>query len=375
MTDEYLLTQRPTGLPPRPSSDARVLRDRQAAFSSALDRAVGTRPLGSARQLVQIYDGGSMGSTAEIFYLGHPVQVTGTETEGGSATLTVDSDTTIPVVVLNQPPSAGDKLVAYSVNSRWVAEKTGHQCTVTFQVVGCLGTNIADGSFGFTVDVYDHSGGTLLATGTTDVSSGNVELTFTGSSGSYYVTCDCSGGSVRLADYAATVSLTCGGTFNIVAPPASGYHCSTCCNMPLNDTLTVTDSAGPGGTVTWQSGLGRWYTPDAGTFSLNYGGCESSDCDAVDGVNCYYDFAGCGVGLVFSANVVDCPCTNPDAPGPLCFGNDPYTSGVAGPSISMTSITCPTLSAGSFSASGSQAPVDGCNGIYGNVTVTFSISE
>jgi hypothetical protein len=107
-------------------NDARILRDRQAAQSRAADRAQGRQsPFITARQLVQVYDGGSMGAAAELYYLGHPVLVTGAEAEGGTATLTVDSATTIPVVVLGHAPSVGDFLTAYAVGGRWVAERGG----------------------------------------------------------------------------------------------------------------------------------------------------------------------------------------------------------------------------------------------------------
>jgi hypothetical protein len=83
--------------------------------------------------LVQVYNGGSIASTAEKVYFTHPVLVTGSETEGGSGTLTTDTATMVPVVVLGQAPSVNDYLTAYAVGGRWVAERgsTGGGGTTT----------------------------------------------------------------------------------------------------------------------------------------------------------------------------------------------------------------------------------------------------
>jgi hypothetical protein len=107
-----------------PRVDARVLRDRQAAYSHTADnRAAVLRPFAAARLLGQVYDGGSMPSGPNLFYLTHPVQVTGAVTEGTAATMTTDSSTTVPVLVLRGSPLVGDYLTAYSVGGRWVSER------------------------------------------------------------------------------------------------------------------------------------------------------------------------------------------------------------------------------------------------------------
>ena len=74
------------------------------------------------RILGQVYDGGLIGSRPGIYYLTHPVQVTGSVGEGSTATLTADSSTTVPVFVLRGTPSIGDYLIAYSAGGRWVSE-------------------------------------------------------------------------------------------------------------------------------------------------------------------------------------------------------------------------------------------------------------
>ena len=84
------------------------------------------QPFSSARMLVKVFDGGSMPTAAERVYFTHPVLLTGSEAEGGTGTLTVDTATTVPVIVLGDVPSvAGDYLTAYAVGGRWVAERGG----------------------------------------------------------------------------------------------------------------------------------------------------------------------------------------------------------------------------------------------------------
>jgi hypothetical protein len=125
MVDRFLRTSRGagSGLYGR---ETRVLRDRQAAHESAIDRlGSGGAPHGAVRHLVQVYNGGSMGTSGNIVYLTHPVLLVDTETEGGSTSPVPDTGTTIPVLVLGAGASAGDYLVAYEAGGRWVAEKGG----------------------------------------------------------------------------------------------------------------------------------------------------------------------------------------------------------------------------------------------------------
>ena len=107
------------------ATEARILRDRQTAYTRAADRAeADAPPFGSARLLVRVFNGGSMASSTPAVYFTHPVLVTGAETEGGSGTLTVDMATTVPVVVLGtQAPAVNDYLTAYAASNRWISEK------------------------------------------------------------------------------------------------------------------------------------------------------------------------------------------------------------------------------------------------------------
>jgi hypothetical protein len=110
----------------RYGQETRILRDRQAAHSDAMDRAAGQQqPYSSARMLVQVYDGGAMPSDPEKVYFTHPVLLTGSETEGAAGMFSVDTATTVPVIVLGHVPSVGDYLTAYAVGGRWVSEEGG----------------------------------------------------------------------------------------------------------------------------------------------------------------------------------------------------------------------------------------------------------
>jgi hypothetical protein len=124
MPDRALSTRQNTGNMSS-ANETRILRDRQKAYEDAADRArSGVPAYGSPRMLVRVYDGGSMPTTTPRVYFTHPVLVTGAESEGGVGTLTVDTTTTVPVVVLGtKAPSVGDYLTAYSCSNRWIAER------------------------------------------------------------------------------------------------------------------------------------------------------------------------------------------------------------------------------------------------------------
>jgi hypothetical protein len=107
------------------NQELRILRTRQATLCRAIDRAAESSRRITARLLVQVYNGGALPTSPNNVYLTHPVELDGTETEGGLATPNVDTSTTIPVVVLWGAPQVGDLLTAYAVGGRWVAERAG----------------------------------------------------------------------------------------------------------------------------------------------------------------------------------------------------------------------------------------------------------
>ena len=271
--------------PPRFGSDrgrteARVLRERMAALSRLTDRVTRQpKPYAAARQLVQVFDGGAMGAAADLCYFTHPVLATGPETEGGAAVLTVDTNTTIPVVFLQGAPAVGDYATAYAVGGRWVSERgmTAGMCAVGFKVNGCAGLGVD----GVTVSIYDPTGMTLLGSGVT-AGGGAVVISFTGATTNNIVTV--TGFSGRFNAFSETVNtaVQCGLiNFGLTLTPASTYACSTRCAFPIAKTLYANGfSCAPIGalgriTGTW-TGTG-WVFPYPGGPSWGFCGEQGFD--------------------------------------------------------------------------------------------------
>ena len=105
---------------------ARTLRDRHIALVRSADRATPANVEPTLRRLVQIFDGGSMSSSPDHFFLAHPIEFDGTEIEGGLGSPNIDSCQTIVVDVIGASPSAGEILSAYMIGGRWVAERGGN---------------------------------------------------------------------------------------------------------------------------------------------------------------------------------------------------------------------------------------------------------
>jgi hypothetical protein len=103
----------------------RQLRDRHRDLAELADR-ISQDNGGTARRLVQIYDGGAIptGQPGK-FFLTHPVEMDGDEAEGGTYWPTADTTQTIPVVILGTGAAAGDLVVAHAIGGRWVAERRG----------------------------------------------------------------------------------------------------------------------------------------------------------------------------------------------------------------------------------------------------------
>jgi hypothetical protein len=104
-------------------TDDRSDRERHAEAQRRSDIWLPGTAISSAKQLVRVYDGGSMPSTAGKVFLTHPVVADADDTEASSASLTQDVSQTIPVIVLGSAtPVAGDHLIAHAVGGRWFAE-------------------------------------------------------------------------------------------------------------------------------------------------------------------------------------------------------------------------------------------------------------
>jgi hypothetical protein len=222
MSDRFLAPVRQAGHDW--ARETRILRDRNAAYTRALDRASSESSFKTARQFVQIYNGGSMPTVVDRVYFTHPVIVSGTEIEGGTATTSVDTATTVPVVVLGQVPSIGDMLVAFAVGGRWVAERgTGlggagivcSPCTIPAENLTISWTNLLTGD-GLGMLTYSRMPSPSWATSCVD---NGVEFTLA-----------CTGGEIELRVY-FFVSGIC--------PTGETDYCSNLQESPL--TLTLTD--------------------------------------------------------------------------------------------------------------------------------------
>jgi len=102
--------------------DLQVLRQRYDGFWAAADRLQVPNPTTTARVLCRTTSQGSYPTATGRYFLVNPLEVTGAESEGGSATLTPDMSNTFAVLVTRGVPTLGSNLVARSIGGRWVAE-------------------------------------------------------------------------------------------------------------------------------------------------------------------------------------------------------------------------------------------------------------
>jgi hypothetical protein len=221
MVDRALSTRQNADKLGRGQSEARILRYRITAHEDALDLLGAQDLAGTPRLLVQVYNGGSMPNAVPRVYFTHPVLAYGTETEGGSYTLSADTATTIPVIVLNKVPSVGDYLTAYSVGGRWVSEETN------------------GGSSGIPCSPCSLPTSNLTVSWTNPIlGNGSATMTYTASpeswttgccDGGIYFQLFCTGSSIELRAYFFT-SGSC--------PTGTTSYCSNLGSAPLQLTLS-----------------------------------------------------------------------------------------------------------------------------------------
>lgn len=118
--------------------NSEYIRDRLLELDDRFDRRLSAPSSSTPRFLGQVYDGGHMPSASEHFYLVHPVSVDGSETEGGSGTLTADPLRSVPVIVLGTPPEIGDYLTCHAISGRWIARNDvpTHYCLPKWTACG-----------------------------------------------------------------------------------------------------------------------------------------------------------------------------------------------------------------------------------------------
>lgn len=106
------------------SDPDRHLRAVHAERADAFARLPNNPPESTPSFVGKVVDGGSMPTTGGKFFLLEPVDADGTESEGGTATLSADSTRKIPTLVLgDDPPEVGDYLVAKAIGGLWVADR------------------------------------------------------------------------------------------------------------------------------------------------------------------------------------------------------------------------------------------------------------
>lgn len=140
--------------------------------------------------------------------------------------------------------------------SKWDLGGCGCVATPDLTIRGCNSIPYP----GLTVQIYDHAGGTLLFSGTTN-GSGQVASGLP--AGNYHVVIT---GQSRFNAYAQTTTL--GTTVTLVV--ATGYHCFPGCLIPLADTIHATSTV-------WHFGLGQIATCTL-TYSGGAGGWLSIQC-------------------------------------------------------------------------------------------------
>lgn len=233
----------------------------------------------------------------------------------------------------------------------------GTAWTQDFEVHGCDGT----GYPGVTVSVYSASGGTLLASGTTDA-SGDVSLAWTGTGSTWWVTVG--GASARFQAFAQSMGLINGNFTPLDLAEATGYHCSQLCLLPLADALHLTDSIVGAVALNYDAGTGNW----VGTATYNYPGCGAAGCGCVANaaVPITYTFDST-TGLVsasfpLASGVSSCPWDTP-------------LGGAGGfDTVSAPSYSCPPA----FAASGTfgdGAFTNFAQCLYCGATATWTLTE
>ena len=109
-------------------SATRVLRERAAFLSDALDRSGGPGPAASAAVVGVTVVIATYPTTAGAYYGITPQRILGTNAEGDSATFESELDDATTMVALNvgtQVPPAGTKVICEGVGGRWVFRYDG----------------------------------------------------------------------------------------------------------------------------------------------------------------------------------------------------------------------------------------------------------
>ncbi len=101
-------------------NDLRVMRERQIAAETALDRLDTAADYGAAALCVITTTVTAYPTSAGVFYACNPELITGSVAEGATPTFTADGATVVYALNLGTAiPPNGTILVAHSVGGRW----------------------------------------------------------------------------------------------------------------------------------------------------------------------------------------------------------------------------------------------------------------
>ena len=125
-----------------PSEDD--LRRERLALADLRARVTGReyRPRSGTRVVLgQVFALSAVPLSTGVYFAMRPVVASGTETEGGSGVLTVDTSTYFFAFMLGpQAPRAGETFPCFSMDWRWVAERMKlHTTTITISGCPCTG--------------------------------------------------------------------------------------------------------------------------------------------------------------------------------------------------------------------------------------------
>jgi hypothetical protein len=108
-------------------NDLRILRERQLAASTALDRSeAAADPYGAASMVVITTTVSSYPTASVAFYACNPELLTGSETEGSTPTFTADTSTVVYALNVGSAiPPNGTKVVIHAGSGRWAFRYDG----------------------------------------------------------------------------------------------------------------------------------------------------------------------------------------------------------------------------------------------------------
>lgn len=226
-------------------------------------------------------------------------------------------------------------------------------CCLNITVSGCNGLGLP----GATVVATPTGGGTPF-TGTTD-SAGHVQFIDV-PLGTYDVEVSRS----RFVTQTFTgVTFDCSHDINLSVGPATGYHCTGGCAIPVPDTLNVTDSVYGAYQIFWDAGSNTWF----GETTVAFGGSTPGPgCDACPP-------SGTTIGCIFTGESIlgtTCVLGGCPQPVPFCIATAANPTGPPGPVITLS---CPPAFSWSIVVSAWDAR--SLSNLYNCTPVTITITE